>query len=53
MAVFLLCAIEVLLLPGFVSATFFLLTMIVLLHGLTGLSLWLADRRHAAAAPPA
>ncbi|MCW2410913.1 MULTISPECIES: hypothetical protein [unclassified Sphingobium] len=53
MAVFLLCAVEFLLLPRFVSATFFLLTMIVLLHGLTGLSLWLADRRHAAAAPPA
>jgi len=46
MAVFVLCAVEFLALPRFASSTFFLLTMIVLLQALTGLSLWLAGRRN-------
>jgi len=45
MAVFVLCAVEFLALPRFASSTFFLLTMIVLLQALSGISLWLVARR--------
>ena len=50
MALFVLCLIQFLALPAYASSSYFLLTMIVLLQSLTGLSLWRASSRQKAPA---